>query len=272
MSKANAVTEKKENAVAVYDYGDSAGAGYENLSSDDYSVPFIILLQSNSPEVENNEPEGARGGMFLNRVTNELTPGDTGIVVVPCYSHTVFEEWVPRDNGGGYVAPHAVDSAEVYDAIKSANGKFGKLRLGANDLIETHYVYVLLLNNEGNEITGFAAIPIASTKIKPKKDWLTAMRHQGGDKTPLFANRARIKVVRKENKKGNFYGLVYSPLIGKTYKESLINPQTELHLLEEAKKFYGLVSSGKAKVNAASQGQATMDMEAQAAGDENAPF
>jgi hypothetical protein len=44
-------TTTATDAVAAdnYDYGQDAGAGFENQTSEDVSVPFIVLLQPGSP-------------------------------------------------------------------------------------------------------------------------------------------------------------------------------------------------------------------------------
>ncbi len=40
---------------ATYDYGDDAGAGFEGTKGSDLSVPFLGVLQANSPQVEDNK-------------------------------------------------------------------------------------------------------------------------------------------------------------------------------------------------------------------------
>ena len=47
-----------------------AGAGLEHMDKEDFALPFLRLLASNSPEV--SDVEGARPGMFYNSVTGQL--------------------------------------------------------------------------------------------------------------------------------------------------------------------------------------------------------
>ncbi|MCK5640291.1 MAG: hypothetical protein KAJ19_05820, partial [Gammaproteobacteria bacterium] len=88
-------------------------------------------------------------------------------------------------------------------------------------------------------------VSFTSTKIKPQRDWFTAMYTLKG-KPPLFANRAVMHTVKQENKHGKFFNFRIDPL-STTWKDSLINPETESELLAEAKQFREMVTSGMAK-------------------------
>ena len=244
-------TQETGGAVAGYDYGEQGGAGFEGTTSDDLSIPFLSILQSNSPQVVDEDPAGAKSGMFFNTVTRELTSSDDGLVVIPVHKDMAFVEWVPRgegdSSGGGFVGLHMPDSDVVKDAI-TANGdnRMGKIPLeNGNELVETHYVYCLLLDAEGKISNGFAVISFTSTKIKPQRDWFTSMYTLKG-RPPLFANRAIFRTVKQENKHGKFFNFRIDPFAA-TWKDSLIDPVAEKELLEEATKFRKMVTSGMAK-------------------------
>lgn len=238
-------TQATGGAVAVYDYGQDAGAGFEGTSGKDLSVPFISILQSNSPQVENKDPAGAESGMLFNTVTRELISGEKGIVFLPVHKELAYVEWVPRSKGGGFVGLHDPNSDTVKAIVKANGGKLGKLKIGENELIETVYVYGLILDDDGLETKGFGVISFTSTKIKPQKDWFTAMYLLKG-KPPLFANRAVIRTIKQKNEHGTFYNFRIDPL-KKTWLDSLINPLEEGALLAEAREFRDLVISGMAR-------------------------
>lgn len=234
--------------VASYNYGQEAGAGFETTSTKDLSIPFLSVLQPMSPQIE--EIEGAKSGQLFNTVTKELADGEkTGIVFIPCHSDTAYVEWIPRADGGGYVGSHAPDSDVVKEAIAHNKGnRFGDLKTAAgNELQETHYVYGLILDAEGKQTEGFAVISFTSTKIKPKRDWFTAMYTLKGQ-PPLFANRAKIKTVKQKNEHGTFYNFKIEPF-STSWKESLINPTDERYLLDEARDFREMVVNGIAKAD-----------------------
>lgn len=244
-----AVPENKALAVAE-GYGEYAGQGFEGTSGSDLAIPFLGILQSNSPQVEDNSPEGSKAGQFFNSVTRELVDGEVGIVVQPVYMEHAYVEWTPRTKGGGFVGMHSADSEVVKAALAAAGGdKFTKLQSGENDLIETHYVYVLILDEKGEETQGFALISFSSTKIKPYKNWLTAMRMLKG-KPPLFANRAVLKTVKQKNEKGTFFNFQIDPL-GKTWLGALIPPTSKL--LPEALEFVKMIKSGMARADFSKQ-------------------
>ena len=249
-SKSTAVAKKEPaGAVAAYDYGQDQGAGFENMTNADLSIPFLSVVQSNSKIITEEEREGAKAGMFYNTVTRELVDGEKGLVVVPVHTDTMYVERVPFDDGGGFIANHETGSDFVKAAIAANDGnRFGKIPCGPNnahELIETHYVYVLILDDTGERALGFAVIGFSSTKIKPKRDWYTAMRLLQGP-PPIFANRARVKTSKESKNNQTYHNIRVEPLKD-TWLESLINPQSEAALLTEAKNLGEMVAEGTAK-------------------------
>lgn len=197
---------------SVVDYGEDAGLGYENQSSEDYSLPFISLLQANSPQVE-AEDSTLKGGMLFNTVTEEVYSGKTGLEFVPAVTEHAFVEWVPRDNGGGFVAKHDENSPIVAKA-KETSKEYGKLVTPTgNDLVETFYMYGVIVDEDG--MPGqMALIGFTSKKIKVYKNFNTKLNmfvHKKWgipNKPPLFAHRVRLSSFKDKNKKGEFYNFV----------------------------------------------------------------
>lgn len=266
---------QKGGAVATYDYGTDAGAGFEGTQATDLSIPFLAILQSNSPQVESNSPDGSKAGMLFNTVTRELIPGAEGLVFQPCFKEDCYVEWVPRDAGGGLVGRHDAGAEIVKKAVAKAKTRFEKLKTedGKHDLVETHYVYGLVLDSSGEKPLGFAVISFSSTKIKPFRDWFTAMYMLVG-KPPIFANRARIKTVQQTNKKGQkFYNFQVDPF-QTDWRSSLIDPAANKELLEAGKNFRDKVMSGAAKAAFETQEAAggERDEEHDQEGDGPAPF
>lgn len=259
-----AVTKKETSKVATsetFSYGDDERVGFEGVKAEDLAVPFMGILQSNSPLVENCEDNSARSGMFVNTVTGEIIDGKEGFPFIPVYIETAFAEWVPRTEGGGFVELHDPNGEFIQGILKNNggsrippkgdDGKRIPFRNGDNELIETFYVYGLLLNDEGTETSGFAVLSFTSTKIKPYRNWVTSMLMIKG-KPPMFANRARIRTVKQSNKAGTFSNFDITPF-NETWSKSLINPATEEALLIEAKGFREMVLSGMARADFNSQ-------------------
>lgn len=243
------VAKVEETAIAtVPDYGDDAGKGFENTTKDDMSIPFIQVLQSNSPQLKDEADGGigARQGELHNTVTNTRYPGKEGLVLVPATTQHVHVEWKPRETGGGFVGIHDNTSPVV-----QAKGKtFGKHRLeNGNDLIETFYIYGILL--DGEEVVGPVVIPFSSTKIKAYKDLMTRLNTvqintpRGKRNPPLFSHRLRMTTFADKNAKGDFYNVRLDSAAG-NFVEGLLPPSHPGFLA--AKQLRDMVNGGSVKV------------------------
>ena len=262
-------------AVVGHDYGDDAGSGFEHSTGSDLTVPFINILQALSPEVQKGTVEGAKAGHIYNTVTQELRDA---VVFQPVVKQSLFVEWVPRNKGGGLVKMHSPDSEIVTTALKKVGGRaLGPLPLGTIDkegkgeteLVETVYLYGLLLDPDGSEYEGFGVVSFTSTKLKIWRNWHTAMYTiKGAKKPPLFAHRAKLKTFLDSNKSNQeFYNFMITPLKA-TWMESLLNPEVEAEraLLVQAKQFREMVESGLARADFTNQ------EEGGNAGDGDTPF
>lgn len=256
---ANELAEKKGTAVAdVYDYGQDAREGFEDISVNDISIPFLNLLQSNSPEVEEQTIPGAVAGAVMNSVTREIMT--LPVVFQPIYREQVWVNWRPRREGGGVISRHAPDDQIVLDVIARNGGSRippqgdDKKRIPfkgpeGGELVETYYIYGFILDEAGESIDGYGVLSFSSTKIKVQKDWVSAMFTVKGQ-PPLFAHRAKISTSREKREGGSFFNFAISPFAA-TWRESLINPSTPVgqNLLTEAKSFREMIMSGLARAD-----------------------
>jgi hypothetical protein len=258
----NDTKEKPSQEVAVqkeqlpvsggaYDYGEDAGVGFEGTTSKDLSIPFLGILQSNSPQVEGGDKpiEGAKPGMLVNTVTNELLDGETGQPFIPVHYDRAYVEWVPRTKGGGFVAMHDPASEGVVAELKKQEQakQRGKIILAnGNELIETEYCYTLTLDRDFVTPTGFAVLSLTSTKLTPFRKFKTSLFMLKG-KPPIFVSRAILKTEKQKNEKGTFYNAKFVP-IAADWRSSLIPNTAEFKdLIDEAKSFRAMVLSGMAK-------------------------
>ena len=249
----NAIEAREEMLPDVYDYGQDAGVGFEDTNQDDYAIPMLILLQGLSPQVKEDGVEGARPGMLMNSVTNQLYSGKEGVVFIPSHREHVYIEWVPRDQNGGFVGMHAHDSDVVLRA-KSESKEFGKYYTPeGNQLKETFMLYGIIVNTDDETPECAAVISFTSTKIKGYKKMMTTIRQlmvptPGGKRVnpPMFANQLLIKSRSEKNAHGDFYNFDIGFRNGSA-KESLLAPGSDLMLA--AKDFAEIVKSGDAKVD-----------------------
>lgn len=265
-----AVATKKDQVPAVGNYGDYASAGFETVRQEDLAIPFLAILHTTSPQVEDDNPKGAKAGMLFNTVTQELYDGDAGVVFQPCYfENDLFIEWVPRNKGGGFVGAHRESDKIVQDAIKANGGsKFGKLVVGdGHELIETHQCYGLILDADGKESICPAVVSFTSTRIKPGRDFMTALKLVKG-KPPVFAFRSLLRTKKEQNDSGTWYNWVIEPFGGGNWIQSLISPDNT-DLLDEGHALYQSIGSGQRQ---AAYDTAREAEGAGAGGEEEIPF
>lgn len=256
-------------AVETYDYGEDAvkvgegpAKGTEHQGQADMAIPFLVVLQSSTPIVEqggmvivNGEEQPARAGMIMNTVTKQAWENPKGLWFAAGTTRHQFTEFVPRDKGGGFKGLHEIDSDIVQQAL--ADNKAQGLEFGeyytkdGNELIETFYVYGAY-GEEGGEAIGMAIFAFTSSKIKVYKAWMSVIRAHtqlvGGHKVlpPLFAHATRI-TTQMANKAGKtFHVPVCAPANG-TVERSLLAPKSSLLLM--AKACGELQDRGEAKVN-----------------------
>jgi len=253
-----AVKTEDDRLPAVYDYGEDADAGFEDTTREDYAVPFLGILQKMSPQVDPDSGsyvDGAKAGMLVNTVTQEMYPGETGVRFVPCHRQHCYVEWVPRDAGGGFVGQHEPESEVVAEARKVA-ASFNELVTPAgNDLMETFYVFGLLVHENGDY--EHMAIAFGSTQIKKYKQWMTRARSlkvlgAGGHRVvpPLFAHAYRLTTQAEENKKGKFHGWRIG-FAGDNAEACRLAPDAELY--QAAKAFRDLAKSGSVRTEQQAQ-------------------
>jgi hypothetical protein len=111
--------------------------------------------------------------MFYNNVSGEVFDGrTTGFLFVPAYYERKLVEWVHRDNGGGWVADHAIDSDIL---SKTRPDDKGKPRLqNGNIIVETAYHYGLMLN-PATEAWEQCVIAMKSSGLKANRKWNNAI-------------------------------------------------------------------------------------------------
>ena len=268
-SKTTDVAVKEQNtAMAEYGaYADYAGAGFENQTSDDYSIPFLQILQALSPQLQEND--SLRQGMILNTVTGEVWDGKKGIAFVPATTQHVYVEWKPRDAGGGFVGIHEVNS-DLVNHAKAASAEYGKYSTpDGNELIETFYVYGIALDDDGN--ASEAVLAFSSTKIKKYKGWMTKAKTiqiplPDGRRipAPLFAHRYRLKTVSEKNNKGPFFNWDAIAFDGENAQQARLLPDDPL--FQSAVNIKSMIEQGKARAAYESQAPGSADEEAQGAG------
>jgi hypothetical protein len=200
------------------------GAG-RTKGMEDNQVPFISLLQDLSPEVKKRDPayiEGAEPGFIINKGTQKIYAGDTGLIVQPWASERVINKWIPREAGGGYQGrfPLTGTVEETMKALGASQRPDPKdptkfdwiVEDTGHQLIDTRYVYVNVLENGRCDP---AVVAFSSTGHTVAKKWSTlrnASRLPNGAEHPIWFKKYRMRSQAKKNNKGDFFVLAFDDL------------------------------------------------------------
>lgn len=203
------LSAEAERMKAIAAYGGDLDLS-EDIRQDEVLIPFLRLIQSNSPQVDPSSPkyiEAAKPGMILNTATGELYLAAAFAVAQRMHNYV---EYVPRNSGGGFVA--IWDAAdERVAALRAKHGQFGKIPLeSGNELTETYYWAgpVVGKRPDGSVTDIFeAVVGMASTQIKYYKQAMNRLAGLVGRprRFPDFAFRWLLAAMPDSNKKGKFW-------------------------------------------------------------------
>lgn len=244
--KAVAVKDEPQMPALANQFEEHANEGFEEADRDAYAIPFLAILQSNSPQCKKSEGEhieGAQEGMFFNTVSAELfDPEEVECYVIPCHYSRSFVEWTPRESGGGFVAQYNVEDGQELLATATRDDTNKDVLPNGNYLVDTrsHYCLFVTKNGEAQPVV----LSFSSTQMKKSRKWMTVMsniRMKRADGStfnpPMFSHMYRIETVPESNDKGSWMGW-------KIEQAGIID---NAELFEAAKQFRDAVVSGAAK-------------------------
>ncbi len=236
-----AVKEEKSTAVVLAsNFRDDEHGGFEEMTQDDYALPFLKLLTNTSPEI--GVVDGAIPGMVFNTVTGEMFDGKAGIRVIPCAYTRQYIEWAPRGTGPG--APITIYPA-TSDILSQTHREPGDSRdyLDNGNYIEnTASYYVMLIGKDG--VPTPALITMKSTQLKKARKWNSmaqAVKMQdakGLFTPPIYSQIYKLTTTKESNDKGQWFG----------WEIEREGPIEDAQLFMLAKDFNKQVTAGKVKV------------------------
>jgi len=211
-----AKTPQAPQAAGSFDWSQHQGAGLENVQKEDLGIPFLLILQKGSPQVDKDHQDyptkkipQAEIGDIINSLSNEViyTEGDAPLEFIPCFYHKSYMEWKARNSGGGLVKSHA-DAQILTECTRNEMGQ-DILRNG-NIIVTTAYFYGILLY-EGEKLP--CVISLSSTQLKKSRQWLTIMmnirmKSPSGQmyQPPMFSHKYLLSTVPEKNEKGTWRG------------------------------------------------------------------
>ena len=239
---ANAVKTKGDDKVATLNmemFEQDAGAGLDNLGTEDLALPFLKVLSKQSDSLD--EIDGAKAGDILNTVTNTLYKGK--VRVVPCAYQRRFIQWQPRDTGSG--APVAIfkPTDDMPETSRSTKDNKEYLTDGSGDYLEqTCQWYVKVMEEDGTASN--ALIALKSTQLKKSRKWMSMIMSRqmtgknGSFTPPMYSHIYNLSTHAEENNKGKWHGW-----------EMAVDKQVDdLNLYNSAKAFAESVDKGEVNV------------------------
>jgi len=253
-----ALAKREAGALATVDFGvDESYA--PDIQADERRVPYLILLQDNTPMVKDPEQKipGAEPGMLFNSTSKELYSSDGGVVFVPCLKERFFIERT-ADDDARFVARLECNDPVVIEAVKGGrNDKNDYVNPNnGNTLTDTRYLFGFILNEENVADSDPVIIPFKKSKITAITDMTDAIdkfKPSRGKGWPFFAYRFRVSTYYCPDNKG-YYRLKIEPANG-TLAASLNLPGESDAVL----------AFGKALVDSIKSGEKVADYDDQAA-------
>lgn len=239
-TKGAVATKAATGVMGALDFAADAGKGMEGADKASFAIPFLVVLQSNSPQLET--VPNAKAGMLLNSVTNEL---HKEVNVVPVAFQRRYLAWAPRSSGGGFRGEFSVAQVEGEAnelGWKPGTGEDkGKMIMPDGSVLkDTRNHFVLIVGADGGAMQ--AMFSLSSTQIKKSKTWLSrqkaiVLKDAAGKSfnPPAFSHVYRCSTVAEENDKGKWKGV----------QIDLVGPVQDAELYSAAKAFHDLIVAGK---------------------------
>lgn len=172
MTKKLAETVSKNNLIDLSELEQYVGSTAGDYSVDDFTVPYLIILQDKAKRVMEGGPqyvEGARPGMLYNSADNCVYDRKTGVRVIPCAYKSLYMEWISREAGGGIAGSYSLDEGTRLYRYADVNDKGKRILENGNEIALNHQHFVLVLVNDAPPFP--AIIPMAGSQLKYSKRW-----------------------------------------------------------------------------------------------------
>lgn len=242
----------------------------EAFSKDDFAMPFLRILQTNSPEATEGDAEyidPCKPGWVLITATKEVFDTIKGsLIFVPVTYRRTFIEWILRDAGGGFVKDHGLIAGGELIKRCTQNEKGAWVlpdTQGKHQLVETQQYLVLYQNARGQFHP--AMLSFTSTQLKKGRllnstiDGLRITVKDKEVKPPMFYQAYSMSAIREENEKGKWFGYKIET------HAALLELPNGIEAYKTAKSFRDQVAAGEVDLSKAAEA------EANAGGDATAP-
>lgn len=250
-----ALRQAQELAALNSQMMEDAGSGFEEAGAEAFAIPFLQVLQSGSPQCKKSDGayiKGAEEGMLYNTVTQELYDGDKGILIIPCHYTQRFNQWKPRESGGGFVGEHLPGDLIVSTTVKDDKNR--DVLPNGNTLVDTRNHYVLIVGEDGS--LSPAMLSLSSTSVKTSRQWMSKMQGikikgpNGYVTAPMHSRIYKLTTGARSNDKGSWF----------VPEVAVHGVVTDAGMYRAAAEFRDAVRQGKAEARHESAGEAEKEV------------
>lgn len=229
-----------------------AGAGMEGATSDSFAIPFLMILQKGSPQVDPESGtalKGAKAGMLFENINGSMVDGKEGLTIIPCAYRRVFLHFSESKGFQGELLPEEVANKRAAgEIVEHKNRLYIPEKDGSVDPEESDRIndarnhYVLIVDKNG--MWRQALISLQSTQIKKSRALMTALNSltidtpKGPIMPPTFASKVKVTTVPESNDKGSWMGWHFE----------LNGFVDDANLYEAARRFHKSVTQGTVAV------------------------
>jgi hypothetical protein len=256
-SKEVAVVKEKNTSAGTAlalaaQFEDSAGAGLQHTDQDSFALPFLSILQSNSPQCTRGTAEyikGAKAGDLFLSGNNTLFPFDEkeeacGVQLIFCNYKRRFLRWQSRDAGGQFRGEVQVDALALMQRSGEVQEQDGRLFASNGDIFKDTRIHFVIVHDMDTGALHPAVVSLSATQVKKSKALLTQLQSylmdgaRGKFNPPTYAHLFDVKSVPESNDKGNWMGWSFERA-----------DFCEKEQFEVAKQFYTTTEEGLARVD-----------------------
>lgn len=203
-TKAVAKTEDTELLAAL---ADEQGDGFDNVDRDSLSLPFLKIAQTQTPQVQEDDPlyiEGLKPGDFFNSVTQKGYGRELRVVLLGYYR--MFLEWEGEPGNGMLRGNYTPEEFEELRASGEAQPDGSAFRLSNGNRVSDTRNFLVFLPDHPED--GVLMFPLTSTGITHAKKLLSMARLTAlpnGKPAPLYAKIWKLQTTLNKNDKGRWY-------------------------------------------------------------------
>lgn len=205
-----------ENMASLFEA--DAGAGLEEADATCFSIPYLTVLQAQSPiviDAQNRGDTSIRPGMIYNTVNGEVYDN---IVFIQCHLKRTYQCWNTADRSfAGSYKPSDVETNKIPGVTKEGLNYVLHSPNGTFDLADTRLHYILYQDKSGAWVP--AILALSKTQIKSSRKLVSIIKlieFEIDDKTkkrvtpPSWAVKFNASVMQEKNNKGSWYSWNFS--------------------------------------------------------------